>query len=259
MSLDSGIASLGGSLISGISGMDAADSSARAQDRTNAANIRLSQQQMEFQERLSSTAIQRARNDARAAGLNPLYALSNPESSPAGSAPHLENPEAVAAPIRADAVNKATQAYTNFTSANNATQQTQSNVQLNSALSAKAAADVAKTNTETAANIAKLPKHVVEGEAWKLAQPFVTSAGDLGKRSGQSLLDTIKTAGQNTSQLWPFGDRSWKDTNGAFMMEKFISHMKNISHSFNKPTSPMISPNAPGVDYSPYDEPAFLR
>lgn len=62
------------------------------QKKTNEANADMSRAQMAFQERMSSTAYQRAAADAKAAGFNPLLAGTNPSSSPQGSSAVHQNP-----------------------------------------------------------------------------------------------------------------------------------------------------------------------
>lgn len=58
----------------------------------NKANQAMAQRQMDFQERMSSTAYQRATQDMRKAGLNPLLAYSQGgASAPSGSTAGMQN------------------------------------------------------------------------------------------------------------------------------------------------------------------------
>jgi len=77
----------GADVLGGLFGMS-------GQSSANRANERIAKENREFQERMSSTAYQRAAKDLDAAGLNRILALGSPASTPGGATAVMQNKKA---------------------------------------------------------------------------------------------------------------------------------------------------------------------
>jgi len=100
----SGIISAGAGLLGGLMGQ-------KGQEETNLANAQQARDQMDFQERMSSTSYQRGVKDMEAAGLNPMLAYSQGgASTPGGAMATMGNPKLAAIQGAAAGLSTATQA-----------------------------------------------------------------------------------------------------------------------------------------------------
>lgn len=81
------LAGFAGNILGGLFGRS-------GQREANAQNLAIAREQMQFQERMSNTAYQRAAKDLEAAGLNRILALGSPASTPAGAKAEMQNENA---------------------------------------------------------------------------------------------------------------------------------------------------------------------
>lgn len=165
---------------------------ARAQERANEENKQQAALNRAFQERMSNTAYQRAMEDMRKSGLNPVLAyMQGGASSPSGSTAQVESASKTGL---ADFALKATTGVGGLQQQATAARQQQimneSAVQLNATQAAKNVADAQRIQQETKG----LGRQAAEGELWEklykgINKTLDSSAKDINKRG---LIDFLR-------------------------------------------------------------------
>lgn len=146
---------------------------------SNAANRRMAERQMGFQERMSSTAAQRSVIDYREAGLNPALAYGNTASSPGGSTAQMAD---VARPGIANAM----QAAATLQQLKIAGQQSDADLRLKEANTKESLARGATTIMSGDLMHAQRSEQLRRTEFERLAQPH-----DLRRRAADALLSQL--------------------------------------------------------------------
>lgn len=147
------IASAGASILGSVIGQRGQESGQRS---ANEANVMLSREQRDFEERMSSTAIQRRVEDLKAAGLNPMLAYQDAASTPNYSPARVDNVRAGRAEAYGRAANSAMSAYMNRAQI---TQMQLQNAQIQ-AQTEKAAAETVEARARTGAITGKLESEI---------------------------------------------------------------------------------------------------
>lgn len=260
MSISSGLGSVIGGTVSGLSGlagslfggMSSANATAQS-DQENAAIAKYNDdrswdamiQTEGFQNQEASSVYSRGVQDMRNAGLNPLMAAGSPDPSASGGSFSTSQPNII------PTINPQTFAgignvgsnfisgYNTVNSAFNQNAQTDSSVALNSALQAKAAADTAssqanaaKTIADTNKSIASLPNTQLANSAAAAISPLVNSAVSAGQSASTKLSNAFSNIYNSASDaVSNFTKQSPTLTRFGQIMQELVSPSGTYSGS----------------------------
>lgn len=198
------------------------------QEAANALNLAEAQRNRDWQERMSSTAYQRAMRDMKEAGLNPMLAyMQGGASSPGGAQAQVQSAS------HGNLVDKAIGAFTGIGGVHNQAsaiqqqgQMNQSSIQLNAATAIQSTANAKKLNAEADRIRTNLPKDKAKSKLYQKADELYDASEQMFKtNSGPT----------HTQQLYKMKDTNEKNLkNSAAKRDRNAELIRAAKQRFNK-------------------------